>query len=145
MPKKELTNATWMFFCRVRERQRKVRATVAPQTNLQEQRADSGAKREGAMLKIGRYPEVGGTTKKATWLLTTVLPKRFGAPGALGTSLLYQEEQFGWFRFALRCNCFKTRPRPVFEIIRKLLLLSSIGFSGCFDQSHHHSSMSNTA
>ena len=33
-PKKELTNATWMFFCRVRERQRKVRATVAPQTNL---------------------------------------------------------------------------------------------------------------
>ena len=87
-PKKELTNATWMFFCRVRERQRKVRATVAPQTNLQEQRADSGAKREGAMLKIGRYPEVGGTTKKATWLLTTVLPKRFGAPGALGTSLV---------------------------------------------------------
>ena len=97
------------------------------------------------MLKIGRYPEVGGTTKKATWLLTTVLPKRFGAPGALGTSLLYHEDQFGWFRFAFRCYCLKTRPRPVFEIIRRLLVSSSIGFSACFDQSLYHSSMFNMA
>ena len=66
------------------------------------------------MLKIGRYPEVGGTTKKATWLLTTVLPKRFGAPGALGTSLL--KEQFGLV-------CFKMQLfQDQAKIIRKLLV-----------------------